>query len=334
MPAEPFPGYAALRDRVEAGLRRALALPGEESRPFVGVGPGCPDRLRAAMRHSLLAGGKRLRPVLTLVCHDVCGTVAEPAGEPAVRQFLDGGPSPVPVSGDDNALRAAVAVEMVHTYSLVHDDLPCMDDDDLRRGRPTCHVAFDEATAVLAGDALLTQALLEVGTLYPPQTALFCVGTLATAAGASGMVGGQTADLLAESGDGTPGTGEELEAIHRRKTGALFAAACELGAYTAGCSAMERSPADDLREYGRSLGLAFQIADDLLDLSQPAEVLGKTAGKDAAAGKLTYPALYGEAGSRARAAELVNAALAAVEPLGEAADPLRALARYAVERDR
>ena len=227
-------------------------------------------------------------------------------------------------------LTAAVAVELVHTYSLVHDDLPAMDDDALRRGRPTCHVAFDEATAILAGDALLTLAFGLLANL-PRGLAGPCAGELAAAAGAAGMVGGQQADLAAEGDPHSVASGEQLEAIHRRKTGALIAGACVLGGLTAGAPA---ATVDRLRAYGEALGLAFQIADDLLDLSQPAAVLGKTAGKDAAAGKLTYPALYGEAGSRRRAGELIAAALAAVDPLGEAAGPLRALARYAVERDR
>ena len=298
---EPFAGYGALRERVEAGLSEAVA----------GLGPGCPDRLRAAMRHSLLAGGKRLRPALTLLCHRVCGGERE-----------------------DRALSAAVAVELVHTYSLVHDDLPCMDDDDLRRGVPTCHVAFDEATAVLAGDALLTLAFRTVGQL-PPRLASACLNELADAAGAAGMVGGQAADVAAETDPASVRTGERLEAIHTRKTVALIGAACGLGAVTAGSlSATDRRDAARLRAFGTRLGLAFQIADDLLDLSADSATLGKTAGKDVAAGKLTYPALYGEAGSRRRAADLIESATAELAAFGDAADPLRALARYAVERDR
>ena len=302
-PAEPFPGFIALREEVEAALR-ATCSPGSA---FLG---GRPRRLADAMRHSLLAGGKRMRPVLTLAAHAACG--ADPSRRGA-------------------AVTAAQAVEMVHTYSLVHDDLPCMDDDDLRRGRPTCHVAFDEATAVLAGDALLTLAFDLLSRVQSAEIGLGCVSSLARAAGAVGMVGGQAQDLEAEANPAFVSDGAALEAIHRRKTGALIACACELGAITARAG-------DDrlfaLRDYGESLGLAFQIADDLLDLTADAAALGKTAGKDVAAGKLTYPALYGMEGSRARAAELIDAALAALEPLGGAADPLRALARYAVERDR
>ena len=308
-PPDPFPGYGALRDRVEAALDAALA-------PGGAVGGGCPDRLRAAMRHSLLAGGKRLRPALVLLSCRACG-------------------------GDDarpDAVRAAVAAELVHTYSLVHDDLPAMDDDALRRGRPTCHVAFDEATAILAGDGLLTLAFGLLAEVRPATAAAACVAELAAAAGAAGMVGGQAADLAAEgrgparprAGD-RPRTGEELEAIHRRKTGALIAAACGIGGTLADAPP---DRLDALRSYGANLGLAFQIADDLLDLSADAATLGKTAGKDLAAGKLTYPALYGAAGSRRRADELTDAAAAALAPFGPPADPLRALARYAVERDR
>ncbi|MFH5805489.1 polyprenyl synthetase family protein [Alienimonas sp. DA493] len=326
--AELFPGYRRALDRVETGLRQVLSPP-DESGPFAGLGADCPDRLRAAMRHSLLAGGKRLRPVLTLACHDACRTSGG-----RDRDRRDGGGS----DDAENALRAAVAVELVHTYSLIHDDLPCMDDDDLRRGRPTCHVAFDEATAVLAGDALLTLAFAATGAVSVPSVAAGCTVRLANAAGALGMVAGQVADLEAEAagkaeaaGEHAARTGEQLEAIHRRKTGALIAAACTLG----GCVAeADAETLAGLEEYGASLGLAFQIADDLLDLSASSADLGKTAGKDVAAGKLTYPALYGEEGSRRRAANLVERAVAGLGPLGEAADPLRALARYAVERDR
>ena len=310
MPADPFPGYADLRGRVE----RTLAAVLEPGGP---VGPGCPDRLRDAMRHSLLAGGKRLRPVLVLACRAACLDAGRRGDRPATA---------------DDANLAAAAVELVHTYSLVHDDLPAMDDDDLRRGRPTCHVAFDEATAILAGDALLTLAFQLLARVEPPATAAACCGELAAAAGAAGMVGGQAADLAAEGNAAEiPRTGEALELIHRRKTGALIAAACGVGATLADAPAPTR---EALRRYGRNLGLAFQIADDLLDLAQPAAVLGKTAGKDAAAGKLTYPALHGEAGSRRRADALIDDALADLEPFGEAAASLRALARYAVERDR
>ena len=337
MPADPFPGYADLRGRVERALAAVLE-PGGPAGDL--IGPGCPDRLRAAMRHSLLAGGKRLRPVLALACE---GAVRP--GEPGARaRRSTSGSDPAPrdhgriemprsrsgLTGDPG-LAAAVAVELVHTYSLVHDDLPAMDDDALRRGVPTCHVAFDEATAILAGDALLTLAFGLLGGL-PPDLAGPCVADLATAAGAAGMVGGQSADLAAEGDPGdAPHAGADLEAIHRRKTGALIASACTLGGR---CGGADADALARLRAYGERLGLAFQIADDLLDLSQPAAVLGKTAGKDAAAGKLTYPALYGEAESRRRAETLVAAALADLAPLGPAADPLRSLARYAVDRDR
>ena len=295
--AEPFAGYGVLRERVEAGLAAAVDS----------LDPACPDRLRAAMRHSLLAGGKRLRPVLTLLCHRICGGERE-----------------------DRALPAAVAVELVHTYSLVHDDLPCMDDDDLRRGEPTCHVAFDEATAVLAGDALLTLAFGQLARLTPGAVP-DAVAALAAAAGAAGMVGGQARDLEAEANPALIADGAALERIHRGKTAALIACACELGAIAAGA---ERVVRERMRMYGHCVGMAFQIADDLLDLSADSATLGKTAGKDAAAEKLTYPALYGVRESRRRADAAATFARAAAGAFGDVADPLLALARYAVERDR
>ncbi|MEM9702481.1 MAG: polyprenyl synthetase family protein, partial [Planctomycetota bacterium] len=312
-----------LLEQVETGLRQALAT-AEEGGPFAGLGPDCPDRLRAAMRHSLLAGGKRLRPVLTLACYDACRPAGGETGENR--------------HGDFNALRAAVAVELVHTYSLIHDDLPCMDDDDLRRGRPTCHVAFDEATAVLAGDALLTLAFECLAAFDPSDGAAKCVAQLARAAGATGMVGGQVADLEAEAASvdlSTPSRqaswSAALQSVHHRKTAALIAAACELGGIVAGAN---RETLAGLRTYGRHLGLAFQIADDLLDRSADSAALGKTAGKDEASGKLTYPALHGREG-RVQLAETVTAeALRGLGPLGDAAAPLRTLARYAIDRDR
>jgi geranylgeranyl diphosphate synthase, type II len=198
----------------------------------------CPARLAEAMRYSVLGGGKRLRPMLAMLAADACGA------DPVV------------------ALPAACAVELVHTYSLIHDDLPAMDNDDLRRGRPTCHKAFDEATAVLAGDALLTLAFeILARCVAPPEAATACVRTLAEAAGPAGMVGGQMADLEAEGRDDA--TLEALEAIHRRKTGALLRAALRLGGLSVGAPEWTLRALDD---YGRGVGLAFQIIDDLLDV--------------------------------------------------------------------
>lgn len=268
-----------------------------------------PPRLAEAMAHGLLAGGKRLRPVLVLAAFDACG------GRPEDRGV---------------ALDFAAALEFVHTYSLVHDDLPAMDDDDLRRGRPTCHVVYGEATAVLAGDGLLTEAfrILADG---PEARRLPLVGVLARAAGAAGMVGGQERDLALEGRLGEPDrlpSTADLEEVDRRKTGALLVCAVEGGAVAAG--APDRVPA--LRVYGEALGLAFQIADDILDVvGDPARV-GKNLRGDAEKAKPTYPALVGLEAARRRAAEACEAAIAALAPLGEAAEPLRALARYSIER--
>jgi geranylgeranyl diphosphate synthase, type II len=283
----------------EAALRQCLPAVDE-----------CPRQLREAMEYSLLAGGKRLRPVLTLLACDACG------GTPT------------------QALPAACALEMVHTYSLVHDDLPAMDDDDLRRGRPTNHKVFGEALAILAGDALLTLAFQTIaGQIQPPTVAAACCADLAVAAGAEGMVGGQVADLESETlpKTGDPSAdGARLVAVHGRKTGALIACAASLGARTAG--ATERTRAT-LAGYGRNVGLAFQIADDLLDVTGDGDKMGKGVGKDASLGKLTYPAVYGVEESRRRAAALVEQACAAVVPLGPAGQPLAALARFVLERD-
>ena len=266
----------------------------------------CPDVLREAIRYSLLAPGKRLRPLLTLIAVDVCGSEVEPA---------------VP---------AACAVEMVHAYSLIHDDLPAMDDDDLRRGRPTCHKVFGEGNAILAGDALLTRAFEIIATgITPPSAAVRCCALLAKAAGASGMVGGQVDDLAAETQDNW-GL-DELERIHRRKTGAMLKVSLELGGVVADAS---ETQLDALRQYGRSLGLAFQVIDDLLDFSGDEAQLGKRTGKDADRGKLTYPGLLGVEASRQRAAELIEVANSAAATFGERAEPLLALARFVLERKR
>ncbi len=266
----------------------------------------CPARLAEAMRYSVMAGGKRLRPLLCLLAAEACG------GE---------------IFG---ALPAACALEMVHTYSLIHDDLPAMDDDDLRRGRPTCHKAFDEATAVLAGDGLLTMAFeVIVKHVRPAEAAADCVRLLAAAAGPEGMVGGQMADLQAEGR--TDGTTEALEAIHRRKTGALLRAALRMGGIVAGAPVANL---DALETYGHAVGLAFQIVDDLLDVEGDEVKLGKRVGKDSGLGKWTYPGFLGVEGSRERARQLADEAVAALAPLGARGDRLRALAVDLLERDR
>ncbi len=287
------------RRRVEARL--ALVVPDPADDPS----SACPARLASAMRYSLLGGGKRTRPLLALLAAEACG--ADP----------------------EDALPAACALEMVHTYSLIHDDLPAMDDDDLRRGRPTCHKAFDEATAVLAGDALLTLAFEVVLRDTRPEAAARCALALAEAAGPSGMVGGQMADLEAEGRDDA--NVEALEAIHRRKTGALLRAALRMGGLVAG------APEASLRAldvYGHAVGLAFQIVDDLLDVQGDEAKLGKRVGKDSGLGKWTYPGLLGVEGSRARARQLADEAVAALAPLGGRGDRLRALAVQLLERDR
>jgi geranylgeranyl diphosphate synthase type II len=238
--------------------------------------------------------------------------------------------------GDANvAMGAACALEMVHTYSLIHDDLPAMDNDDLRRGRPTCHRAFDEATAILAGDALLTLAFeLVARSVEPDAAALQCVRILAEAAGPSGMVGGQMADLQAEklaSSEQDPGSLERLEAIHRRKTGALLRAPLRMGAVMAGAP---QAHVDALDHYGQAVGLAFQIVDDLLDVQGDEAKLGKRVGKDSGLGKWTYPRFLGIDGSRRRAQQLADEAASALAPLGSSGLRLRELALALLERDR
>jgi geranylgeranyl diphosphate synthase type II len=231
-------------------------------------------------------------------------------------------------SSAEAAMPAACAVEMVHTYSLVHDDLPAMDDDDLRRGRPTCHKAFGEALAILAGDALLARAFeVMARDIQPAATAARCCAALGAAAGAEALVGGQADDLAEEK----PQTIEALEAIHRRKTGAMFRVCLELGGLVAGANQAQRAALD---AYGRRLGLAFQITDDLLDVGGDEQAVGKRLGKDADRGKLTFPGLLGTDESRRRAAVLIDEACTRLETFGPGADNLKSLARYVTERDR
>ena len=265
----------------------------------------CPARLRDAIRHSLLAPGKRLRPLLVLMSAEACGCVIE------------------------RAMPAACAVEMVHTYSLIHDDLPAMDDDDLRRGLPTCHAAYGEALAILAGDALLAQAFEVLASdLAEPHVAARCCRELGRAAGAGQLVGGQADDLAAETLGGGP---DDLEKIHRRETGAMFLVSLRLGAIIAGA---DEDRLRRLDHYGRTLGLAFQIVDDLLDVKGDAQALGKRVGKDSDRGKLTFPGVWGVEASRVRAAELIREAVAAVSEWGDGARQLIGLAHYVLERNR
>ena len=291
----------AKRAEVEAHLRAAL-------RPE----PGLPAPLLEAMRYSLLAPGKRLRPLLVVLAAEACGA----------------GSAPWP---------AACAVEMIHAYSLIHDDLPAMDDDDLRRGQPTCHKQFGEALAILAGDALQALAFQALAEGYPPATAAACCRELAKAAGAAGMVGGQVDDLAWErpAGAREERTAEGLEALHARKAGALIRASLRLGVLAAHAPhAPDLNLLERFDAYGRCLGLAFQITDDLLDVEGHAEQAGKRLHKDAARGKLTYPGLLGVAESRRRAERLCREADEHLAPLGAAAGRLRALAPCVLGRDR
>ncbi len=257
------------------------------------------------MAYSLSAGGKRLRPVLVLLAAECCG-------------------------GDtESAMPAACAVELVHTYSLVHDDLPTMDDDDLRRGQPTCHIAFDEATALLVGDGLLTYAFEVLAVGLPPTIGSLCCAKLAAAAGAANMVGGQADDLACESVDRSQLDLTLLESIHRRKTGAMFRVSLELGGIVAGANQDQLGWLDD---YGQNMGLAFQIVDDLLDWSGDERALGKRAKKDNRRGKLTFPGLIGVEASRKRAMELVNRAEMAATALES--QPLVELAKFVLDRNR
>jgi geranylgeranyl diphosphate synthase type II len=235
------------------------------------------------------------------------------------------------------AAPAAVAVELIHAYSLVHDDLPAMDDDDLRRGRPTCHRAFDEATAILCGDALQALAFETLARGMPEAVAARGCLVLASAAGAEALVGGQADDLAVERGwaaDVVAAARDErvtwMERIHRRKTGRLFLAALELGGL---CAAADEARLTMLAEYGRAFGLAFQIADDLLDAEGTEAAVGKRVGKDAGRGKLTFPTVVGTEAARHRATSLAEQAVAAVAPLGAAAADLARLARWIVTRD-
>ena len=294
-PTTLFLQYAeAVRGDIDAALEQCLQLDED-----------CPARLRAAMRYSLLAKCKRLRPLLVLMAAEAVG-------------------------GDrQRALPAACAVELVHTYSLIHDDLPAMDDDDLRRGQPSCHVRFGEALAILAGDALLAHAFAVLaGGVEPAALAARCCAELARAAGPSALVGGQVDDLDAPR---LVRDCPQLERVHRRKTGAMFRVALRLGGMVGHAAAAELAVLDC---YGEKLGLAFQIVDDLLDIGGAAAALGKTAGKDAVQGKLTFPAVLGSAESRRRAAGLIGEARQALAPLGERAVLLESLAEYVLERNR
>ncbi len=271
-----------------------------------------PPVIHEGMRYAVLGGGKRLRPILAFAAAAACGAPIEPLGG------------------------HAAALELIHTYSLVHDDLPALDDDDLRRGRKTTHVVFGEAMGILVGDALLTEAfrwLAEPLDGVPPERLLRAIRAVARAVDSKGMVGGQVADIEAERMQQRTEDAalllETLQFIHRNKTGKLLTASVELGGLLAGAT---ESQLAELRAYGESIGLAFQIVDDLLDVEGSAESLGKTAGKDAAQGKLTYPALIGVEASRKRAAELVETAVRSADIIGGPLNYLGAIARYITAR--
>jgi len=266
---------------------------------FLDKHDGGPGTLRDAVRYSLFAGGKQLRPALALGAADI-------------------------IAGDDTVgLPAACAIEMIHCYSLIHDDLPAMDDDDLRRGKPTLHRAYGEAIAILAGDALATMAF----EMAAETNDIRIVREIAQAAGPAGMAGGQVIDL---EGEGKRLSLDKLRELHALKTGALIRAAVRCGAILAGAGEAQLKA---LTQFGEHVGIAFQIADDILDVVGSEEALGKTVGSDAARAKSTYPAVLGLPRSRSLAEESANAAVAALEPFGAEADNFRKLARFVVERD-
>lgn len=267
-------------------------------------GPGCPERLARAIRYSVLAPGKRLRPMLALCASQACG------------------------SDPQRGMAAGCAVELVHTYSLIHDDLPAMDDDAVRRGQPSCHVAFDEATAILAGDALLARGFEILARHAPAEVAARCCAELAAAAGATQLVGGQADDLAAQDG---PHSLEMLESIHRRKTAAMLRAALRLGGL---CGGGQNQHLEILDEYGKCLGMAFQIVDDLLDYEGEAEHMGKATGKDQQRGKLTFPSLLGPEASRRKAAGLIRRSCRVVTNLPGPSASLQSVARFVLERNR
>jgi geranylgeranyl diphosphate synthase type II len=265
--------------------------------------PNAPARLLDAIDYSLMAGGKRLRPALVLETAHACEAA----------------------SGDRSVLAAAGALELIHTFSLVHDDLPAMDDDDLRRGRPTNHKVFGEAMAILAGDAMVTMAFELIATDAAPATVPALIRELSSASGPAGMIGGQVLDI---AGENTSLSLEELRRLHAMKTGALLTSACRMGAIAAGA---DSQTLDAVTAYGRHLGLAFQIVDDLLDVTSTPEQMGKATGKDAGKGKNTYPRLLGLEKTRQAAAEQLHKAITSLSVL-PAAEGLRNLAEFVVNR--
>lgn len=300
--AESITRYlSASKEAVDAALEQRL--PAASTRPAV---------IHEAMRYAVMAGGKRIRPILAMAAAEACGGAVQPI------------------------LKQLCALELIHTYSLVHDDLPALDNDDLRRGRKTTHVVFGEAMAILAGDALLTEAfrwLADPIAEVEPERQLRATAVVSAAAGSAGMIGGQVADLEAEKVPLEAERREELlellEFIHANKTGRLITASVLLGGILGGAGETQLM---HLEEYGRSAGLAFQIVDDLLDVEESSAALGKTAGKDIAQGKLTYPALTGADEARKRLGGLLAAAEASADMIGGPTNNLGALARYICER--
>lgn len=288
-------GLATIADEIDRAFDALLPVPSDQR-----------AQLFEAMRYAAIGGGKRLRPLLLTAVADMYGVVREAS------------------------VRAAIAIESIHVYSLIHDDLPCMDNDAVRHGKPTVHLAFDEATAVLAGDSLLSfafEVLSDPATTADPFTRIELVQALGHASGAQGMAGGQMMDLVAETSEFDLQTVTRLQQL---KTGALLAAAVEMGAI------LGRIPPEGrvhLRGYARDIGLAFQIADDLIDHEGNAEVAGKAVGKDAAAGKETFVSLLGPERAREQARMLVEQAVGHLAQHGKEADLLRAVARYIIERD-
>lgn len=267
-------------------------------------GDSCPADLKAAIRHSLLAPAKRLRPTLVLLANEACG------------------------GNVGDALPAACAVEMIHTYSLIHDDLPAMDDDDLRRGLPSCHAKFGEAVGILAGDALLAQAFEVISRdISPAEIAVRCCVELSTTAGALHLVGGQVDDLDAEQRDDLAGA--DLERIHRRKTGAMIISSLRMGAFVANADAEKLKK---LTIFGENIGLAFQIVDDLLDFSGDQTKIGKSLGKDSQSEKLTYVKLYGFDESKRKAEKLIDDAINELKDFGTNGYPLIGLAQFILNR--
>jgi geranylgeranyl diphosphate synthase type II len=286
--------WSARQKKVDAALNRYLPSAGTK-----------PKTIHRAMRYSIFAGGKRLRPIICLATAEV-------------------------ISGrNDDALPLACAVECIHTYSLVHDDLPAMDNDDFRRGKPTSHKVYGEGIAILAGDALLTIAFEIAASCraWPRYSHADVIREVAVAAGSQRLVAGQVADLEGEGRKITPG---ELRYIHENKTAALIASSIRLGAMSANATPKQLA---GLTEFGQTLGLAFQVIDDILDVTQTTEKLGKSAGKDIAAQKATYPALLGLEKARAEADRLTTRARAALKPFGKAAAPLEAIADYLLRRE-